>query len=29
MGYSGFWDSQGTEWRAWDVIPQLTERREF
>ena len=29
MGYRVFRDSQGTEWRAWDVIPQLTERREI
>ena len=28
MGFRVFRDSQGTEWRAWDVIPQLTERRE-
>jgi len=27
MGYRIFRDSQGTEWQAWDVIPQLTERR--
>jgi hypothetical protein len=29
MGFRVFRDSQGTEWRAWDVIPQLTERREI
>ena len=28
MGYRVFTDSQGTEWQAWDVVPQLTERRE-
>lgn len=28
MGYRVFRDSQGTEWQAWDVVPQLTERRE-
>jgi hypothetical protein len=27
MGFRVFRDSQGTEWRAWDVTPQLTERR--
>jgi hypothetical protein len=27
MGYRVFTDSQGTEWQAWDVVPQLTERR--
>ena len=27
MGYRVFRDSQGTEWQAWDVVPQLTERR--
>ena len=29
MGYRVFRDSQGTEWQAWDVVPQLTERREI
>jgi hypothetical protein len=29
MGYRIFRDSQGTEWQAWDVVPQLTERREI
>jgi len=29
MGYRIFRDSQGTEWQAWDVVPQLTERREL
>ncbi|MEO6527639.1 MAG: hypothetical protein ABIP93_13495 [Gemmatimonadaceae bacterium] len=29
MGYRIFRDSEGTEWQAWDVIPQLTERREM
>lgn len=29
MGYRVFRDSQGKEWQAWDVIPQLTERREI
>ena len=28
MSYRVFRDSQGTEWQAWDVVPQLTERRE-
>jgi len=28
MGYRVFRDSQGTEWQTWDVVPQLTERRE-
>src|SRR4051794_36813213 len=28
MGYRVFRDSQGAEWQAWDVVPQLTERRE-
>jgi hypothetical protein len=27
MGYRVFKDSQGTEWQAWDVVPQLSERR--
>jgi hypothetical protein len=27
MGYRMFTDSQGTEWQAWDVIPQLADRR--
>jgi len=27
MGYRVFTDSQGREWQAWDVVPQLTERR--
>jgi hypothetical protein len=29
MGYRVFTDSRGTEWQAWDVVPQLTERREL
>src|SRR5215213_4515502 len=29
MGYRVFRDSQGTEWQTWDVVPQLTERREL
>jgi hypothetical protein len=29
MGYRVFRHSQGTAWRARDVIPQLTERREI
>jgi hypothetical protein len=29
MGYRVFRDSQGREWQAWDVVPQLTERREI
>jgi len=29
MGYRVFRDSQGTEWQAWDVVPQLNERREI
>lgn len=29
MGYRVFTDSQGREWQAWDVVPQLTERREL
>jgi len=29
MGYRVFKDSRGIEWQAWDVIPQLTERREL
>ena len=28
MGYRVFTDSQGTEWRAWDVVPQLAELRK-
>jgi hypothetical protein len=27
MGYRVFRDAQGVEWQAWDVVPQLTERR--
>ena len=27
MGHRFFRDSRGTEWQAWDVIPQLAERR--
>ncbi len=27
MGYRSFKDSAGVEWDAWDVIPQLAERR--
>src|SRR5215210_1410639 len=29
MGYRVFRDSRGVEWQAWDVVPQLTERREI
>lgn len=27
MGYRSFTDSTGVEWDAWDVVPQLAERR--
>jgi hypothetical protein len=27
MGYRSFTDSRGTRWQAWDVVPQLAERR--
>jgi hypothetical protein len=27
MGYRSFKDSTGVEWDAWDVVPQLGERR--
>jgi hypothetical protein len=27
MGYRSFKDSTGLEWDAWDVVPQLGERR--
>ena len=27
MGYRSFKDSTGVEWDAWDVVPQLVERR--
>jgi hypothetical protein len=27
MGYRSFKDSAGVEWDAWDVVPQLAERR--
>lgn len=27
MGYRSFKDSAGVEWHAWDVVPQLAERR--
>lgn len=27
MAYRSFKDSQGIEWDAWDVVPQLAERR--
>jgi hypothetical protein len=27
MGYRSFKDSTGVEWDAWDVVPQLAERR--
>lgn len=27
MGYRSFRDSTGVEWDAWDVVPQLGERR--
>jgi hypothetical protein len=29
MAYRVFRDSRGTEWQAWDVVPQLTDRREI
>ena len=28
MGYRNFTDSEGHEWQAWDVVPQLAERRK-
>ena len=27
MPYRTFFDSAGTEWQVWDIVPQLTERR--
>jgi hypothetical protein len=27
MGYRSFLDSNGIEWQAWDIVPQLAERR--
>lgn len=27
MGYRDFRDSEGRRWQAWDVVPQLGERR--
>ena len=27
MGYRSFKDSTGADWHAWDVVPQLAERR--
>jgi hypothetical protein len=27
MSHRVFKDSQGTEWQAWDILPQLIERR--
>ena len=27
MGYRNFRDSTGADWHAWDVVPQLAERR--
>jgi hypothetical protein len=27
MGYRSFRDSTGADWEAWDVVPQLAERR--
>ena len=27
MGYRSFRDSTGADWHAWDVVPQLAERR--
>lgn len=27
MGYRSFRDSNGVDWDAWDVVPQLAERR--
>lgn len=29
MGYRVFTDIRGVEWQTWDVVPQLTERREI
>ena len=29
MGYRVFTDSRGREWQTWDVVPQLTDRREL
>lgn len=28
MGYRDFRDATGTAWSAWDVVPQLVERRQ-
>lgn len=28
MGYRDFRDSDGVQWQAWDVVPQLVERRK-
>jgi hypothetical protein len=28
MPYRTFADSTGVEWQVWDIVPQLTERRE-
>jgi hypothetical protein len=27
MGYRNFLDTNGIEWQAWDIVPQLAERR--
>ena len=27
MGYRTFFDSEGVEWQAWDVLPKAVERR--
>ncbi len=27
MGYRSFKDAMGADWHAWDVVPQLAERR--
>lgn len=27
MGYRIFFDSEGVEWQAWDVLPKAVERR--
>lgn len=27
MGYRSFKDTTGVDWHAWDVVPQLAERR--
>lgn len=27
MGFRSFTDSDGVEWRAWDIVPRFAERR--